>query len=431
MKKFINPVRNKFLNGVKNNFIFILPVLSAILLILAQPPYDLEFLIWVALIPFFWFLGLKQISPKKALIGGYLFGLAFFGKLMTWLLATYPFEWLTVSAKEKIAPFIVLLGILFFIQIAFLAIFPAVFSWFIKKFLNFESINLFRLFAAAALWIFLEYLRAWGFGILWLGKESLLGPHWTFGNLAYALHNKLALIQIADIAGIYGISFLIVLINLILFLVIKHSRSQNFSAKHIIALFILMGLIGTVWTGYGIYQLKTEKNQPGPGLPALPAGRSQTKIALIQTQFLSGSEFNPYQKKEVFDAVIDLFKSPESIQANPDFIIAPEGFGVVSLTGDKEIAKYLLKDFWQSGQIYLENQKISDENKKIKSRLFYYDLEKETPLAYHDKMLLVPNGDFLPYITKFILSLYSFDIKYEQKFFNRGEKTNQPQLPRE
>ena len=191
---------------------------------------------------------------------------------------------------------------------------------------------------------------------------------------------------------------------------------------------IILGLVGTTWVGYGIYQLRSSD--------VGDRNSHIIKIALLQTNFLSGSEFNPYQKKEVFKAVLDLFKSPKAIQENPDIIIAPEGFGIVSLTGSQEIAKYLLKDFWHSGQIYLENQKIVDENGKTKSRLFYYDLEpassdasqggKEIPIAFHDKLLLVPNGDYLPYFTKAILSIYSFDIgtKHEQRLYQKGEKIN-------
>ena len=387
---------------MKNNLIFLLPILSGVLLILAYPPYDLEFLIWVALIPFFWFLSLKEISPKKALIGGSLVGVLFFGKLFSWLFATYPFEWLGLTTKGGITIILIFLIVLYIIQTVFLGLFIGIFSWVTKKYCS--KLRFKHLLIIPALWIVLEYLRAWGFGILWLGKESLLGPHWTIGNLAYTLHNKLALIQIADVVGIYGISFLIVLINTILFLILRQCWKSSIQHKQIIVLFILFALVITLWNGYGTYKLGEKENG------------NQKNIALLQTNFLSGSEFNPYQKKEVFKAVLDLFES----SGETDIIIAPEGFGIVTLTNDKEIAKYLLKDFWRPGQIYLENQKIVEEDRKIKSRLFYYDLEKKEPIASYDKMLLVPNGDYLPYLSKILLSIYTFDI--EQRFYSRGEK---------
>lgn len=402
---------------------FLLPILSGILLILAYPPYNLEFLAWIALIPLFWFIALKQISPKKALIGGFIAGVLFFGKLFTWFFATAPFEWLGITTKKDIILAFGLVALIWISQTIFLGLFFGVFAWSIKKMakLSFANKKLsYAIFLTIpSLWVVLEYLRAWGFGIFWLGKETLLGPHWTFGNLAYTLHNNASLIQLADIFGIYGISFLIVLVNVGLFLVLKQCKKP--SPAHIAVLLIILGLVGTAWTGYGTYKLESKSYEIKP---------REVEIALLQTNFVSGSEFNPYQKKEVFEAVLDLFRAPEAIEEKPDIIIAPEGFGITTLTGDKTIARHLLKDFWQPGQIYLENQKIKDENGKTKSRLFYYDLEQEEPLGYHDKMLLVPGGDYLPYSVKLILSIYSFNMKYEQKLYKKGEKIEPTQTPK-
>ena len=386
---------------------FILPILSGILLTLAYPPYDLEFLVWVALIPLLWFLSLKSVSIKKALIGGTIFGVLFFGKLFSWLFAAAPFDWLGIT-QEKTAPVFIILIILWIIQTVFLGLFFGAFSWFLK--LSFNKFSRLSFLAIIpALWIMLEYLRTWGFSILWWGKESLLGPHWTFGNLAYALHSKITLIQIADIAGIYGISFLIVFVNVGLFLILKNKLK-----KTALWALVLLILVGLTWVGYGIYELESKSHE------AMPISRQvkPREIALIQTNFSSSGEFNPYQKKEVFKTVVDLFQTSD----RADIIIAPEGFGIISLTGDLEIAKYLLKDFLQPGQIFLENQKIVSENGKTISRLFYYDLDKEEPIAFHDKMLLVPNGEFLPYLSKALLSIYSFDMMKERRFYERGEK---------
>lgn len=380
---------------IKNNLIFLLPILSGILLILAYPPYDLEFLIWIALIPLFWFLALKQTSPKKAFFGGTICGILFFGKLFSWIFATAPFEWLGITARKDLLFTLCLLIILWLVQTVFLSLFFGGFAWILK--LSFKNSSKLSFLTIPALWIILEYLRAWGFGILWFGKETLLGSHWTFGNLAYTLHNQTNLIQVADLGGIYLISFLIVLVNAGLFLVFR---------KRSWAILTILILIAVAWGGYGAYKTNMTYR----------TGEARA-IALLQTNFLSGSELNPYQKKEAFKTVLGLFKAGDEA----DIIIAPEGFGIVSLTEDPEIARYLLKDFWQPGQIYLENEKII-EAEKIKSRLFYYDLEKESPLGYHDKTLLVPNGEFLPYLTKALLSIYSFDLERGQRFYSKGDK---------
>jgi len=402
-----------------------LPILSGILLTLTYPPYDWEFLIWIALIPLFWFLFLKQVSLKKALIGGSLVGILFFGKLFSWFFATAPFEWLGITAKKDIALMFCLVAILWLVQTIFLGLFLGFFAYCLKRSVKHSTrLRLKHLFIIPCLWIVFEYLRAWGFEILWLDKEVLFGPHWTFGNLAYTLHGNSSLIQLADITGIYGISFLIVLVNVILFFLLKQCmRCVRLSLTHkqVMILVILLILVGAAWTGYGVYKLKIEESQPTDDRP-------KAEIALLQTNFLSGTEFNSHQKKEAFKAVLGLFSSYG--KAAPNIIIAPEGFGIVALTGDKEIAKYLLKDFWQSGQVFLENQKVIDENGKAKSRLFYWDLEKENPLGFHDKMLLVPGGEYLPYSVKILLKIYSFNMKHEQGLYKKGEKIEAVQTPK-
>jgi apolipoprotein N-acyltransferase len=359
--KSLNPIRNKFLTKVKNNLVFILPILSGVLLILSYPPYNLEFLIWVGLLPLIYFLSLKSVSAKKALMGGVIFGIIFFGKLFSWLFATAPFEWLSIEPGKNLILIFIFLIILYLIQTIFLGLFFGIFAWTIKKVIGFSLITSWSLLTIPFLWIIFEYLRAWAFGILWLGKETLFGPHWTFGNLAYTLHNNSIFIQFADIGGIYGISFLIVLVNTILFLIINYflklSRDEFF--KKALGPVVILILIALAWAGYGVYQTHNSYKS-----------NETRRIALVQTNFLSGAEFSPYQKEEVFNAVLGLFR--ESPRENPDFIIAPEGFGIVSLVEDIEIAKYLLEDFWQPDQIFLENKKITEEDGKTKSRLFYY-----------------------------------------------------------
>jgi len=391
----------------------LLPILSGILLILAYPPSNLGIVVLIALIPLFYFLFLGSTSPKKAFLGGTLTGIIFFGKLFSWFFATYPFEWLGIIVKKDIILTLLLVGIIWAAQIVFFGLFIGAFSWTIKKFINQGLNNFLSLLIIPSLWIIFEYLRAWGFELLWLGKETSLGPHWTFGNLTYALYNHLPLIQIADIAGIYGISFLIVLINILLLKIIKTIKTAKNTA--FVSLIFLI-LIAVAWNGYGIYQLKKPFQS-----------EKSIKLALLQTNFLSGSEFNAYQKPEVFKKVVDLF---QSTQQKAEIIVAPEGFGIVSLTGDREIAKYLLKDFFNPGQIYLENKKIIDENNKIKSRLFYYDLDEENPLDVHDKLLLVPGGDYLPYWIKTVLRLYSFNMKINERIYQKGETIKPASTPK-
>jgi len=394
----------------KNNLWFLLPITTGLLLFIAYPPQDLWFLVWIALIPLFYFLFSEKISPKKAFWGGATTGFIFMSVVYIWLFHTLPFEWLGVDTKKDFFAVLLLMIVLWCFQIFLLGMLWGLFSWILKKIIRKHSGFFSFLIIVPCFWIIFEYLSAWWFEFIWLGKETFFGPHWTFGNLAYALHKIPLFIQSADIWGIYGIDFLIVIINSVLFLIIKSLiDKKKISTKQIIASCAIILLVFSFLIIYGNFKLKnTETGQ-------------LRKIALIQTDFISSNAFNAYHRNEVLDAILALFREPESLKENPDFVIAPEGFGIVFDTGGGKITEYLLGDFWKPGQIYMESKKILDENGKVKSRLFYYDLEKENPLGYYEKRLLVPNGDFLPYVTKFLLSIYTYKGDFEKRLYQKGE----------
>jgi apolipoprotein N-acyltransferase len=398
---------------------FFLPITSGLLLFLAYPPQDLWFLVFIALIPLFWFLFSEKTSFKKAFWGGGVTGFIFMGGLFVWLFYTAPFEWLGVKTQREYISVLLLVFFSWAFTVFCLGLFFALFSWSLKKLtkINFGLISFLAL--TPLLWIVFEYLRTWGFEFVWLGKETFFGPHWTFGNLSYALHKIPLLIQSADVWGIYGISFLIVLINSALFLCIKPliDKNSKLSTKKLITCYLIILAVFSFLIVYGNSRMKAEING------------EQKRIALIQTNFLSSPNFNPYHKNEVLKIVLNLFQESKSIQENPDFIIAPEGLGIVSATGDIKIAKYLLGNFWKPGQVYVENKKITEENQINKSRLFYYDMEKEQPLGYYDKRLLVANGDFLPYLAKFLLTIYSYSGDFEKRLYQKGEISAPVQTP--
>jgi len=388
---------------------FFLPFLSGVLLFLAYPPQNLWFLVFAALIPLFWFLFSEKTSLKRAFWGGSITGFVFMSGLFIWLFHTAPFEWLGVNSEKSFVLVLILMIILWCFQVFLLGISFGAFCWFLKKFIKTASGIFTFLIVVPFSWAVFEYLRAWWFEFIWLGKETFFGPHWTFGALAYALHNVPLFLQSADLWGIYGIGFIIALINVSLFLILDSGR-QKILKKQIIALVLIIFIAFSFLFIYG--KLKMKINFDG----------EKREIALMQTNFLSDANFNAYHKEEICKLLTAMFQQPGIKDKNPDFIIAPEGLGIVSCYGNNlKIAQSQLKDFWKSGQIYLESRKTLDENGKIKSRLFYYDLEKDNPVAYYEKRLLVANGDFLPYVTKLLLNVYSFASGFEKRLYQKGE----------
>ncbi|MDA1337578.1 MAG: hypothetical protein O3C23_02335, partial [bacterium] len=225
----------KFLNFSKL-LIFLLPIFSSAFLILSYPPSYFRWFIFFAFIPLFIFL--DRASKKQAFWGSFVFGCIFLGWSISWVFTVLPLDW--AGIENRLLGMGIVTGAWLFSTI--------VLSFFVGIFGSFWSITSpsWRLFTVPALWILLEYMRTFAFGVFSVGSESLLGPHWTFGVLGYALSNFPILLQSAKLFGLYGASFLLVVINLIFFLLIfKRKRVHILQAG-------LLGVVVVSFIWYGL-----------------------------------------------------------------------------------------------------------------------------------------------------------------------------------
>ena len=165
----------------------IISLLSGILLALCFPKFNLIFLAWIGLIPFLYTLK-KSSSNKDAIIKGYIFGITFFAVNLFWLytLTDYAGSW-------------AILGYL--ALVLFQASYLALAAFIIKN--AYKRIPSLTIIAVPLIWIFIEWLRT----------QTPFGV--AAGGLGYSQTSFLPLLQIASIGSVYGISFLIVLTNIL------------------------------------------------------------------------------------------------------------------------------------------------------------------------------------------------------------------------
>ncbi len=168
--------------------------LSIILYILSFPPFNLSFFIFLTLIPLF--ILVSKVSSKESFIYGFLYGFGFYGINFYWL----------PNLLKHFVPFIfgVFVSLLL---VSYLSLYTGIFLWGIKK--KFHSL-LFPSF----FWCFLEFMRS-------------IGPlSFNWGTLGEPLVNIYPLLQWSSVFGSLGLSFIVVLINNILF------KFKNFPLKN-------------------------------------------------------------------------------------------------------------------------------------------------------------------------------------------------------
>jgi len=371
----------KFLN-FSGNLIFILPVFSSVLLILSYPPSYSRWLIFFALIPLLIFL--EKASKKQAFWGSFVFGFIFLGWTMSWIFTVLPLDWAGVENP--------LLGMSMVAIVWLLSILTL--SFFVGMFGFFGSVTspLWRVLTIPSLWILFEYTRAFAFGVFTMGSESLLGPHWTLGALGYALSNFPVFLQFSKLFGLYGMSFLVVVINLaFFFLLFKRKR------VHILQVgFFGVIMMSLIW--YGTFQFSLNQEV-----------LEEKKVALVQTDFIFGttSSFEQQRKRKISEELLR-----NASQFSPELVVLPESSPIPNEYG-KNLPRLFSDVFGnEKSQTIIANQKII-KGRPSPARIFFYDTKKGL-IAVKDKKLLIPGGEHLPYLIELPMRLFGFDKSIAQ-----------------
>ena len=167
-----------------------LSVLSGLLLTAGFPKPEMFYLTWVALVPLLY--AVRGRTGKQAFFLGYLAGVVHTMTCLFWIRhAIYHYGGFSYAVSLLI---LLLLSCI-------MAVYPAVFALIARKW---ETAPFFYVFALPFVWVTLEWIRA----------HAITGFPWS--NLGYTQMPFLRLVQVADITGVYGISFLLVLSNTVI-----------------------------------------------------------------------------------------------------------------------------------------------------------------------------------------------------------------------
>jgi apolipoprotein N-acyltransferase len=265
----------------------LLALLSSALLFLASPGnLALPQLAWLALVPLF--RSLANQSPRRAALLGLICGLAYYLPLLYWIVI--------VLATYGQVPLPIAVLALVFLAL-YMSCYLAAFAFLCAK----TGGRLSLLVFAPACWVALDLIR----GML------LTGFPWL--DLAYTQYNLPLIIQVADLAGHHGLTFLMVLTNVLVFtLVASLVRRKPTSPTALIA--AAMGLL-LMASGYSLWRMQT--------LPAALAQAEQMEVAAAQGNIPQDQKWQPAFQRETIDTYLRL--SQEIFAAKkPQLIVWPE-----------------------------------------------------------------------------------------------------------
>ena len=361
-----------------------LTLLSGVLLILIFPKFNLSFLAWVALIPLF--LALEGRSLRESFNLGFLAGLVSFMGILYWIVPT-----IVSSGESKLLGFVSLLFLSSYLAIYY-GLFCLVFRYTSQKIIHYTLM----LFFAPALWVSLELLRAYLFsGFPW----ALLGySQWKFTPL----------IQISEFTGVYGVSFLIVMVNGTL---AQAGRSLGFSggegrlSKATVSRSALpLGLTALVFMSclaYGVITLSRKSFAEGR---SFPEERSMTKVALLQgniDQYMKWDKKYERLIKDTYGELVD-----KASRENPQLIVWPETALPGYLKRERQLQEWVEKVVVQTNAYHIIGSPEYREGSYYNAAFLISP--KGEILGEYDKIHLVPFGEMVPFrpiLSRFIGAL--------------------------
>jgi apolipoprotein N-acyltransferase len=332
-----------------------LSALSGLLLAASFPSLGYSFLAWFALVPLLFALRDQTVRTGLWLSGS--FGLVFFCGTVYWVTNSVHFY-----GHVPLLP----ASLITLLLCVILALFIVPFGGALVHIRATHSRLLFL--AAPALWVTLEYARTHLFsGFPW----ALLG---------YSQYRSLPVIQIADLFGVYGISFLIVLVNIGIAEVLA-DRKRYFPL-------LAAAIMTAVVVGYGYYRLNA------------PESAGSIRIAVVQGNIEQDKKWDPSYQGEVVATYKRL--TLKALEQRPDLVVWPETATPFYFGGSGDNEKWTndLRQFvrimntsllFGSATYEVKPARVID----LRNSAFLLDRDGATSAVYN-KMHLVPYGEYIP-----------------------------------
>ena len=370
---------NKIPNYIKE---IIAIVATMVMLSIIHAPYDLVILAPVAYVPLVLAFS-KTRNPKRFILFTFLASIGYWMFNIFWLINIIAIGWIGASA--------------------IMALFILLFVWALAR----------------------AKQTGWGY---WLSLPIIVtGIEFFYGGifggfkwhlLGHSLYKNLELIQIADITGVAGITFLIAMLNGLVCDIIMHRSIKSLKLPITVCAIAVASVIV-----YGKYRLQTEPQN----------FRQGPLIAIVQSNVPSTVKEDKYEGMNILEG---LFKvSEKALASGAELLVWPET--IVSSAINSEFLIYMKEDSepWQyhkkiknftdgrtyllTGATALKVGKVDGENKvtdQYNSAFLYSPNHGSFPVRY-DKIHLVPFGEYIPpknidWIRNIFLAFNPYDYDY-------------------
>ncbi|RJQ42803.1 MAG: apolipoprotein N-acyltransferase [Nitrospiraceae bacterium] len=345
---------------IKKSDIF-LSLISGGMLIFSFPPFDIYPLAWFGLIPLL--IALWGKNTKTSFFLGMIAGFVYFLGTVYWVFHSMYFYGYIA------APLSILILVLLCLYLSlFAGAFSALFLFIAR------SSRVPSMIIAPAVWVTLEYLRTYAF----------TGFPWA--SLGYSQYRFLPLIQIADTTGIYGVSFLVVATNSVIFDAViswpRRMRQEPLFPRWLLTFSIIIyGAVMAVVLLYGFGKLGD-----------ITTGEN-IKISVVQGNIPQDKKWDARFQREVIDTYKRLSLSVSS--ASPGMIVWPETAVPFIFGDDASLSQEITALPGQLNTYLLFGAMVAKDTARLSNSAVLLSPGGKV-LSMYDKIHLVPYGEYVP-----------------------------------
>ena len=358
----------------------LLLILSGSLIGISFPPFPFPFtlLIFVGFIPY-----LYVLIQRKTLAE---INRATF--LMAFVLTVITVYWVG-SWQAEADPFLMMGGAALLFALPCVMLIPSTLFYLSKKFFNGKV----SLWLFPAFWVTAEYL---------LTLTDLKFP-WLI--LGHGLAKFTIFIQAADLIGAFGLSIVVLYINIFFYkLIVNIYLEQSFSSRY----FMIVVLIFLLFLVYGLIKISSFK----------PSGE-KLKVGVIQPNIDPWEKWQSGNLQDMVDSYLE--QSQKAVDKGAKLILWPEtALPVYLMNGNYYPEVNSIYSFLDSNNValltgmphinfYFDDQKYPEDAKYNKGGRFHYTtynsilLLRPNTMDYqqYGKMKLVPLGEHVPFAEEF------------------------------
>ena len=343
--------------------------LSGGLLAVSFPAPGVSWAAWFALTPLL--LAARKASVAPGFLYGFTSGVIYFAVTFSWMFHVAGYRVLHHAILHT-----------------YLGCYVGIFA-FLYGLIGRKSGDVTALLTAPLIWIVLEYIRS---NLGFLSYPSTL--------LGHSQYQEISVSQIAAFTGVYGVSFLIVLVNTgwiaLGFLASTrfYSRTPHripkVSNRGMASIFAISALALAAAIGFSLWVTRQEIK----GTPV--------KVAVIQGNIGQGQKWDPRYAGRIMKTYESL--SLEAAGESPQLIIWPESATPRSINQDGRIMKRVQNIADATGAFLLLGSSYAQKFKELEqTELGYHNSafliapHKFQEVQRYDKIRLLPFGEYLPY----------------------------------